>query len=151
MWRRKLSSGVLFLLSAEYSVVMKNFELKYINCCHNNFLLPCKFSHHPCKNSLQFPPCNLLWRINLVAHIGASEYVGLTVRTLYTAVAEHLDTSFWTVALSTSLPNQNIRAHVFWSQCFLEPSIPAFINNFNILAWVLQQRYVIILESLFIY
>ena len=57
-----------------------------------------------------------------------SEYVGSTMRTLHTRVAEHAGRSFRTGALLTSPPHSNIRAHA------LSCSSPVAIDNFNVLA-----------------
>ena len=54
--------------------------------------------------------CDLLWCINLVVH-DVSEYVGSTIRTLHTRVAEHAGRSFRTGSRLTDPPHYNIRQH----------------------------------------
>ena len=72
------------------------------------------------------------------------QYIGSTMRTLHTRVAEHAGRSFRTEALLTS-PHSNIRAHA------LSCSSPVAIDNFNILARWNNNIDVRILEYLFIY
>ena len=57
----------------------------------------------------------------------ASEYVGSTIRTLHTRVAEHTGRSFRTGSLLTVPPHSNIRQHA------LSCVIPVPIDNFKVM------------------
>ena len=60
----------------------------------------------------------------------AVEYVGSTIRTLHTRVAEHAGRSFRTGSLLTVPPHSNIRQHA------LSCGVPVSIDNFKVMGKV---------------
>ena len=75
----------------------------------------------------------------------ASEYVGSTIRTLHTRVAEHAGRSFRTGSLLTVPPHSNIRQHV------LSCGVPVSIDNFKVMGNTKFPTDLRILESFFIH
>ena len=103
----------------------------------NNYKIGSLF---PYKDKL---PISLVYKFSCRQCV--TEYVGSTVCTLHTWVAEHAGMSFRTGAILISSPDSNIRAPA------LSCSSPVSIDNFNILARGNNNIDVRILESLFIY
>ena len=75
----------------------------------------------------------------------ASEYVGSTIRTLHTRVAEHAGRSFHTGSLLLVPPHANIRQHA------LSCGVPVSIDNFKAMGNTKFHTDLRILESLFIH
>ena len=73
-----------------------------------------------------------------------SEYVGSTIRTLHTRVAEHAGRSFRTGSLLTVLPHSNIRQHA------LSCGVPVSIDNFKVVGNTKFPTDLRILEPFFI-
>ena len=75
----------------------------------------------------------------------ASEYVGSTIRTQHTRVAEHAGRSFLTGSLLTVPPHSNMREHA------LSCGVPVSIDNFKVMGNTKFPTALRILESLFIH
>ena len=74
-----------------------------------------------------------------------SEYVGSTIRTNYTRVAEHAGRSFCTGSLLTVRPHFNITQHA------LSCGVPVSVDNFKVMGNTKFPTDLCILESLFIH
>ena len=75
----------------------------------------------------------------------ASEYVGSTIRTLHTRVAEHTGRSFRTGSILTVPPHSNIRQHA------LSCGVIVSIDNLKVMGSTKFPTDLLILESLFVH